>query len=121
LYLLWSGKPTVEHETSQVSGSGSNHCMSMSVSYYYVYFEQKSHCAVAVDESKSCNGKGTQAISLLFTKEFNYRYIALGRPPWSRGNVPTSWPEWRGFNPGGGRRIFQDGKIQGTKSFRKGL
>jgi hypothetical protein len=22
------------------------------------------------------------------------------RPPWSRGNVPTSWPEWRGFKPG---------------------
>jgi hypothetical protein len=30
------------------------------------------------------------------------------------GNVPTSWPEWRGFKPGGGRRIFKDGKIQGT-------
>jgi hypothetical protein len=28
------------------------------------------------------------------------------RPPWSRDNVPTSWPEWR--------RIFKDGKIQGT-------
>jgi hypothetical protein len=41
------------------------------------------------------------------------------RPPWSRGNVPTSWSEWRGFKPGGGRRIFKDGKIEGTKSFRR--
>jgi hypothetical protein len=38
------------------------------------------------------------------------------RPPWSRGNVPTSWPEWRGFKPSGGRRIIKDGKIQGTES-----
>jgi hypothetical protein len=30
------------------------------------------------------------------------------RPPWSRGS---------GFKTGGGRRIFKDGKIQGTKSF----
>jgi hypothetical protein len=40
----------------------------------------------------------------------------LKRPPWSRGKVHTSWPEWRGFKPGGGRRIFKDGKIQGTES-----
>jgi hypothetical protein len=38
----------------------------------------------------------------------------LKRPPWSRGNVPTSWPEWRWFKPGWGCRIFKDGKIQGT-------
>jgi hypothetical protein len=43
-------------------------------------------------------------------------YVFKKRPPWSRGNVPTSWPEWRGFKPGGGRRIFKDGKIQGTES-----
>jgi hypothetical protein len=30
------------------------------------------------------------------------------------GNVPTSWLEWRGFKPGGGRRIFKNGKIQET-------
>jgi hypothetical protein len=45
------------------------------------------------------------------------RISLVSRPPWSRGNVPTSWSEWRGFKPGGGRRNFKDGKIQGTKSF----
>jgi hypothetical protein len=34
-------------------------------------------------------------------------YCIHKRPPWSRGNIPTSWP-------GGGRRIFKEGKIQGT-------
>jgi hypothetical protein len=38
------------------------------------------------------------------------------RPPWSRGNVPTSWPEWRGFKPGGGRQIFKGRKNSGNKS-----
>jgi hypothetical protein len=45
-------------------------------------------------------------------KKFVQKNIKM--PPWSRGKVPTSWPEWRGFKPGGGRRIFKDGKIQGT-------
>jgi hypothetical protein len=31
------------------------------------------------------------------------------RPSWSRGNVPTSWPEWRGFKLDGGRRTSPPG------------
>jgi hypothetical protein len=34
----------------------------------------------------------------------------------TRGIVPTSWLERRGFKPSGGRRIFKDGKTQGNKS-----